>query len=89
MNFNVDCQQSEDPCLTKVVPLLVLVKEWGELGDDAFKEIDIVLLLLQGVQQADADKVGALYLEIIVRFSLCDRSACKSFYWCACAIVGI
>ena len=58
MNFNVDCQQSEDPCLTKVVPLLVLVKEWGELGDDAFKEIDIVLLLLQGVQQADADKVG-------------------------------
>ena len=60
MNFNVDCSESSGPRLTGVVPLLVLVKEWGELGDDAFKETDIVLLLLQGVQLADGGHVGAL-----------------------------
>ena len=60
MNFNIDCSESSDPHLRRVVPLLVLVKEWGELGDDAFKETDIVLLLLQGVQLADAGHVGAL-----------------------------
>lgn len=58
MNFTVDCSEGKSPCLRRVVPLLLLIKEWGDLGVDAFEHVDIVLLLLQGIQLGDDDKVG-------------------------------
>lgn len=60
MNFSVDCSEKRSPCLQRVVPLLTLVKEWGYQGIDAFQQTDVVLLLLQGIQLADDDKVRAL-----------------------------
>ena len=59
MNFGVDRSVKKSPCLRRFVPLLVLVDEWGNLGSDAFQQIDVVLLLLQGIQVADQNKVGA------------------------------
>lgn len=64
MNFSVDCTEKKSPPLPRIVPLLVLVKEWGELGSNAFDEVDVVLLLLQGIRAIDEGKVGALYLEL-------------------------
>lgn len=66
MNFSVDCTEKKSPPLPRIVPLLVLVKEWGELGSDAFDQVDVVLLLLQGIRAVDEGKVGALYLELSV-----------------------
>ena len=63
MNFSVDCAEKRSPPLRRIVPLLVLVKEWGGLGNDAFDQVDVVLLLLQGIRAVDEGKVGALYLE--------------------------
>ena len=60
MNFNIDCKDKKHPGLQRVVPLLVLAKEWGNLGKDAFDQTDIVLLLLQGIRHADDEKVRAL-----------------------------
>ena len=65
MNFNVDCTEKKSPPLARIVPLLVLVKEWDELGSDAFDQVDVVLLLLQGIRAVDEEKVGALYLEFL------------------------
>ena len=59
MNFSVDCSEKKSPSLRRFVPLRVLVKEWGDLGSDAFQQIDVVLLLLQGIQLADEERVGA------------------------------
>ena len=63
MNFSIDCTERKNLSLQRVVPLLVLVKQWGDLGKDAFQHVDIVLLLLQGIQLGDEGKVGALLLE--------------------------
>ena len=71
MNFNVDCSEKKSPPFRRIVPLLVLVKEWGGLGNDAFDQIDVVLLLLQGIRSADEGKVGALYLERHVHANTC------------------
>ena len=64
MNFSVDCIEKKSPPLRRIVPLLVLAKEWGELGNDAFEQVDVVLLLLQGIRAVDEGKVGALYLDL-------------------------
>ena len=60
MNFIVDCSEQKSLPLRRIVPLLVLVKEWGGMGKDAFNQMDIVLLLLQGIRAVDEEKVGVL-----------------------------
>ena len=66
MNFSLDCTEKKSPPLPQIVPLLVLVKEWSELGGDAFDQVDVVLLVLQGIRAIGEEKVGALYLELVV-----------------------
>jgi hypothetical protein len=66
MNFSFDYTEKKSPPLPRIVPLLVLVKEWSELGGDAFDQVDVVLLLLQGIRAVGEGKVGALYLELFV-----------------------
>lgn len=66
MNFSLDCAEKKSPPLPRIVPLLVLVKEWSDLGGDAFDQVDVVLLILQGIRAIGEGKVGALYLELVV-----------------------
>ena len=66
MNFSLDCTEKKSPPLPRIVPLLVLVKEWSEMGGDAFDQVDVVLLVLQGIRAIGEGKVGALYLELVV-----------------------
>jgi len=53
MNLGINCSEKETSLSPRIVPLLVLAKEWGRsasLKEDAFLHTDIILLLLQGVQ---------------------------------------
>lgn len=72
MNFGVDCAEKKSPPLSRIVPLLVLAKEWGELGSDAFDQINVVLLLLQGIRAVNEGKVGALYLDLSILHAECN-----------------
>ena len=53
MNLGINCSEKKTSLTPRIVPLLVLAKEWGRsasLKEDAFLQTDIILLLLQGVQ---------------------------------------
>lgn len=50
MNFDVDYRHVHIVRSPQAVPLLVLVKEWGNYLKDAFGLIDTILLILKCIQ---------------------------------------
>ena len=50
MNLGLDCREKGGPLSPRIVPLLVLVREWSLFKEDAFLQTELILLLLQGVQ---------------------------------------
>ena len=55
MNLGIDCREKESRLSPRIVPLLVLVREWSLFKEDAFLQTELILLLLQGVQAVSGD----------------------------------
>ena len=49
MNLDVDCRDREPQLFPAMVPLLVLVREWGAEGKAAYAQTDLLLFVLQEV----------------------------------------
>ena len=50
MNFEIDYRHIHIVRSPQALPLLLLVREWGEYGNNAFLHTDIILLILRGIQ---------------------------------------
>ena len=64
MNFSSICKEKRLLLRPGNIPLLVLASEWSNLKDVAYGKIDLVLLLLQGIQAASEDKVRCALLKV-------------------------
>lgn len=52
MNLDVDCRSSHPQLSAASVPLLVVLREWGAEGNDAYLQTELLMIILQGVQAA-------------------------------------
>lgn len=49
MNLAKDCRDVHASLCPEVVPILLLVRGWSELGGDVYSHTDLVFLLLEAV----------------------------------------
>lgn len=69
MNNNLKADNCKCFISSGAVSLLVLVSEWSKLKEDAYKKVDVILLLLCGIYRLSKDKelpIEVIYQELSV-----------------------
>ena len=67
MNFSIDYRHTRIVRSPQAVPLLVLVREWGRCGQDAFLHADVIALILRGIQPQANFEHGLVSVTIFYR----------------------